>query len=183
MTVFSAGPLDGRVTGWDADTGVDSATRMVKRAAENDAALGMAGRRATNLGLREVQYDGGAVDLDLLRRQLAGADVCTTPPRSESTMLTRSNRVVRDACLAVQPDAHLYADNPYCHFSADIELPEGLRIGLRRVLVGLTPEQRERKAKAISCYAGEITKLEGILGGVPTRTQLKYEVFWEPTQR
>src|SRR5438105_3115344 len=70
VTVFTAGPAPGVITGWDRDTGVDSATRMNQRVVENDEALAVAGRRATNLGFLEAMYDGGGLDIDVLRRHL-----------------------------------------------------------------------------------------------------------------
>jgi hypothetical protein len=182
ITVFSAGPLDQRVTDWDADTGVDSATRMVQRVVENDAALSLAGRRAINLPLRERQYDGGAVDHDLLRPRLGEAARVYVPSgtaRNEG-WVNAEHGVVRDACLAIRPDAYLYADNPYWQFRDDPELPLGWGIGLRRCVVELTSEQRERKAEAIRCYAGELTKLERIFGPCADPDHLEYEVFWAP---
>ena len=179
LTVFTAGPDDDRVTEWDADTGVTSAERMVQRAAENSAALALAGRRAVNLGLREGQYDGGHVDPSVLREPLSRADVVYVPAGSGSTHANREHAVVRDACLAVCPHALVYADNPYWYFRDDATLPPGLDLGLRRVVVELTPSQREQKADAIACYAGELMKLEGFFGPCTDPSRLQYEVFWE----
>jgi hypothetical protein len=152
---------------------------MVQRAAENSAALALAGRRAVNLGLREGQYDGGHVDPSVLREPLSRADVVYVPAGSGSKHANREHAVVRDACLAVCPDAVVYADNPYWYFRDDATLPPGLDLGLRRVVVELTASQRTQKADAIACYAGELMKLEGFFGPCTDPSHLQYEVFWE----
>jgi hypothetical protein len=183
LTVFTAGPDDDRVTEWDADTGVTSAERMVQRAAENSAALELAGRRAVNLGLREGQYDGGKVDPAVLREPLSHADVVYVPAGSGSKHANLEHAVVREACLSVCPNAFVYADNPYWHFRDDATLPPGLELGLRRMVVELTPTQRAQKADAIACYAGELMKLEAFFGPCTDPARLQYEVFWESAER
>jgi hypothetical protein len=45
VTVFTGGPAAGVTTSWDADTGVDSATRMAQRIEENRVALAVAATR------------------------------------------------------------------------------------------------------------------------------------------
>ncbi len=182
LTVYTAGPTDGRTTIWDADTGVDSATRMVQRAVENDAALAMAGRHATNLGMAEpIDYDGGPIDQGILAAQLAGAETVYVPAAigtKQSGFSNGEHALVRDACLLARPDAVLYADNPYALFRKDVSLPASLAAGRRRVVVALEAEQRERKAAAIRCYAGELVKLERMFGPCADPARLNYEVFW-----
>jgi hypothetical protein len=60
VTVFSGAPESGFVSPWDADSGVDSATRMAQRVAENRAALAVAGREAVDVGLPECGYPAAA---------------------------------------------------------------------------------------------------------------------------
>jgi len=180
VTVFTAGPADRRIVPWDADTGVDSATRMVQRAAENDAALALAGRRATNLGFLENMYDDGSIDLAVLGDHLAQAELVYIPAGVGIEHVNPEHCVARDACLSIRPDARLYADNPYCHFRPDIELPAGIGVGLTRTVVPLTSEQRSRKAEALRCYAGELAKLEELYGPCTDPDRLQYEVFWAP---
>ena len=180
LTVFTAGPTDERTTEWDADTGATSAERMRKRAAENDAALAVAGRTAINLGLREGQYDGGIVAPSDLATHLAEADVVYVPAGVGLDGVHPEHVTVRDVCLALRRDARLYADNPYSHFT-DIE-PHGMPEGLERTVVELTPEQRLRKARAIHCYTGELRKLAGLFGSFANPDRLRFEVFWEPPQ-
>ena len=61
VTVFTAAPPPGFVSDWDRDTGVDSATRMAQRTAENRAALAVAGREPVDVGLLECEYPGGGI--------------------------------------------------------------------------------------------------------------------------
>jgi len=174
VTVFTGGPEPGIVTEWDRDTGVDSATRMVQRAEENRRALALAGRRPTDLGLLEGQYGSGEVDAAVLATPLRDADVVYAPAGVGVEHVNAEHVVVRDACLAVRPDARLYADQPYSLFRADSELPAALD----RRLVELTPAQRAGKARAIACYAGEIDKLERTYGSITDEARLLYEIFW-----
>ena len=180
VTVFTAGPDDDRTTEWDADTGVTSAARMLQRAAENEAALALAGRTAANLGLRESQYDGGAVDPELLRPYLHDAETVYVPSGTGAEIVNPEHVVVRDACLALRSDAVLYADNPYWHFSPALSLP--VVIGRERSIVELSADERERKAAAIRCYAGELAKLEEAYGPCADPSVLRYEVYWRPNR-
>jgi len=183
VTVFTAGPAPGIVTGWDRDTGVDSATRMIQREVENRAALALAGRSATNLGFLETQYGAGGLDGSALADHLRDADVVYAPAgiATRASQVNGEHGVVRDACLSVRPDVVLYADQPYCHYRADTELPAGMSIGLTRKVVVLSAEQRDRKAEAIRCYTGELTKLVNIFGlALTDPDQLQHEIFWTP---
>jgi hypothetical protein len=87
---------------------------------------------------------------------------------------------VRDAVLSVRPDAVLYADQPYCGFRQDIELPAEVRCGYAAELVSLLPEERTRKAGAVNCYAGELAKLESMYGAFAAPEHLEYELHWRP---
>jgi hypothetical protein len=180
ITIFTAGPRPGVVADWDRDTGVDSATRMKQRVAENDAALAVAGRRATNLGFLEAMYDGGGIDINVLREHLLEARSVYIPAGVGLVHRNAEHAVVRDACLSVRPDSRLYADQPYCHFRSDIDLPEGFGFGLRRVEVSLSVAERERKAQAIRCYLGELVKLERLFGPCTDANRLGGEAFWVP---
>src|SRR5581483_714667 len=92
--------------------------------------------------------------------------------------VNREHAAVRDVCLAVRPDAVLYADQPYCEFRADTVLPPELAVGRERRLVELAPRERERKAEAIACYAGEIAKLERAFGPITQPGRLANEIFY-----
>ena len=179
LTVFTEGPQQaGFVADWDADTGVDSSTRMRRRADENRAALALAGAGPVDLGALEGIYGGGGVDRDELRPHLTGADAVYVPAGVGVEHVNREHVVVRDACLAVRPDCSLYADQPYSLFRDDTEPPPGLAPGLDRRVASLAPELRSRKARAIAAYAGEIGKLERAFGPITEPDRLGYEVFW-----
>ncbi len=181
VTTYTAAPKPGLVTDWDADTGVDSATRMRQRAAENRAALALAHCRPIDLGCLEMQYGGGEIDVDSLAHELGDADVVYAPAGTGVDNLSFEHIIVRDACRALRPDCRLYADQPYCLFRPDVELlpvPPGPE--LRRRVVCLTREQRRRKTDAIAKYTGEVPKLERLYGPMTDPERLCYEVFWLP---
>lgn len=179
LTVFTEGPdRPGFVAEWDADTGVDSATRMKRRAEENRDALALASRQPVDLGAREGIYGGGSVDPDELRPHLAGADAVYVPAGVGVEQINREHIVVRDACISVRGDCRFYADQPYSLFRGNTELPPGLAPGLARRVVTLGGDRRSRKAHAIACYAGEVAKLESAFGSITQPERLRHEVFW-----
>lgn len=182
LTVFSEGPDDDRVAWWDKDAGVTSRERMRQRSAENDVALTLAGAQAASLGLREEMYDGRRVRRRDLRRPLEQAARVYVCAGIGLEQVKKDHVLVRNACLAVRPDSILYADNPYCHFRAELELPIALAARYQRRVVALDEEERERKAEAIRCYRGEIEKLERVYGPFAVAEELPFEVFWEPVR-
>jgi hypothetical protein len=178
VTVFTGGPPPGTLTAWDADSGApDSATRVEQRRAEDAAALALVGCDFAHLGLREGQYGEGRCPPEAVAPAIEAADVVYAPAGIGEPHANREHIVVRDAVLAVRPDAWLYADQPYCRFSPATELPGSPR---QRELVTLTGEQRAGKAEAIRCYAGELWKLERDFGAFARPARLAYEVLWAP---
>jgi hypothetical protein len=183
VTVFTAAPDDADLqTRWDRDTGVSSQVRMAQRVAENEAALAVAGRTATNVGLLEGQYGGGIVEADALRPYLEAADVVYLPAAVFLRGANTEHEAVRDAGLTIRPDATLYADQPYCLFRSDVELPVERRQGREHIEVRLTADERERKAEAITCYAGELAKLESFFGPFSDPDRLLGEALWRPVR-
>jgi LmbE family N-acetylglucosaminyl deacetylase len=180
VTVFTGAPEPGFVSAWDADTGVDSATRMGQRIAENRAALAVAGREPVDLGLPEVLYGGGVVPPDAIAGHVVAADAVYAPAGVGLAYVNEEHGVVRDAVLALRPDARLYADQPYCQFRDDTELPAELADGRFATPVRLAHEQRLRKLAALRCYAGELPKLERSFTPFLTPERLEYELFWAP---
>jgi hypothetical protein len=185
VTVYTAGPDDpALISRWDADTGVTSQVRMQQRAEENRAALAIAGRGVTNLGALEGQYGDGSVDEEVLATAISDADTVYLPAAtaSQDDQVNKEHVRVRDAGLRIRPDALLYADQPYNHFRAELELPADLqdRFGdTQEVLLSLT--QRERKASALACYAGELQKLANAFGlELTDPAVLTRETFWQP---
>ena len=185
VTVYTAGPDDPTlISRWDADTGVTSQVRMQQRAEENRAALAIAGRSATNLGGLEGQYGDGSVDEKALAAAIQDAGLVYLPAATatDEGHVNREHVRVRDAGLRIRPDAWLYADQPYNHFRAGLELPADLRERYSpREEVLLSPEHRERKARALGCYAGELQKLVKAFGLQLTDPDvLTRETFWQP---
>jgi LmbE family N-acetylglucosaminyl deacetylase len=181
VTVFTGGPESGFLGAWDSDSGApDSATRMEQRRAEDRAALTLAGCACVHLGLLEVEYGGGECPPKAIAHVLADAAVVYAPAGIGLRHVNTEHTRVRDAVLSLRPDAVLYADQPYCGFLPDTRAPEGLATGRTSEVVALTVEQRERKSRAIRCYAGELTKLERpeSFGPFADPGNLGYEVFW-----
>jgi LmbE family N-acetylglucosaminyl deacetylase len=185
VTVFTGGPEPGFLGEWDRDSGAsDSATRMQQRRAEDAAALAVAACRYVHVGLLEVEYGGGACPPDAIAPHLDGADVVYAPAGIGLRHVNEEHGRVRDAVLTLRPDARLYADQPYCGFRPDTELASELGgTGSAREVVALAAQQRERKARAIRCYAGELPKLERpeAFGSFARPERLGYEVFWVAT--
>jgi LmbE family N-acetylglucosaminyl deacetylase len=185
VTFYTAGPDDpALVTRWDADTGVTSQVRMQQRAEENLAALAIAGRSATNLGGLEGQYGDGSVDEEVLAAAIRDAEIVYLPAATATHEdgINKEHVRVRDAGLRIRPDARLYADQPYNHFRAGLEPPADLRdrVGEKQEVL-LTSTQRERKATALACYAGELRKLAEAFGlELTDPAVLTRETFWQP---
>jgi hypothetical protein len=179
LNVFTGVPPPGMLTGWDAGSGApDSATRVARRHREDRDALAVAGRPARYLGLLEGQYGGRGVEPEDLRPHLPEDADVWIPAGIGVAGVNAEHVAVRDAVLALRRDATLYADQPYCRFRPDLELPPGLADGRRRVLVELTPRQRERKALALLRYAGEIPKLERDHTPFAHPRHLAHELCW-----
>ena len=181
VTVFTGGPEPGFLGAWDNESGApDSATRMEQRRAEDRAALALAGCAYVHLGLLEVEYGGGECPPNALAEVLADAPVVYAPAGIGLRHVNKEHGRVRDAVLSLRPDAVLYADQPYCGFRADTQLPPELAAGRRAEVVALTPEQRERKSRAIACYAGELRMLERpeSFGPFADPASLGHEVLW-----
>ncbi len=180
VNVFTGGPPPGYLTEWDRDTAAkDSASRMAQRRDEDRAALAVAGRSSVNLELVEQDYGDGHVSAAVLQPHLA-APVVYAPAGIGLKHVNQEHVRVRDAVLEVRPDACLYADQPYCLFRPEAELPAGLRGGLEVHHVSLSVAQRERKARAIHCYLGELPKLEAIFGRFGAAEFLEHETLWLP---
>jgi hypothetical protein len=179
LTVFTQGPEPGLVAEWDRDTGVDSATRMLQRAAENRAALALADRAPLDLGLKEAIYGGDGVDPDRMRMHLESADEVYVPAGTGVEHVNREHVLVRDACVVVRADCRFYADQPYSLFRPDTVLPSGIGASLRRRVVALDSGGRARKAAAIASYAGELAKLERSFGPLTDPERLVHEVVWD----
>jgi LmbE family N-acetylglucosaminyl deacetylase len=179
VTVLAGAPAPGGVASWDAAGGAsDSALRMKERRAEDRRALG-AIATVVHLDFADEQYvraamlqppERGAM-MDALRPIFAGAEVF-----APAALDNEDHVRVRDAVLALRPDATLYADLPYalrCGF--------GLRDGLgRRAAVDtpLGPSLARAKLHAVRAYASQLRQLEADFGDFVTEAALGRERFW-----
>lgn len=183
VTVFTGSPEDPNlVTDWDRDTGLTSKERMAARIDENRAALAVAGRSPIDLGFLESQYGGRSIDAGVLAERLRDAELVYLPAGTgvPGGRVHPEHVLVRDACLELRPDARLYADQPYCLFRPGLEPPAPLRDRYSEAdNILLTLPQRERKAEAITLYAGEVPKLDRAFGIRLTDPEvLVRETFW-----
>ena len=116
--------------------------------------------------------------MDALGPHLVGADSVYAPAGVGVRHVNAEHVAVRDASLAIRPDATLYADQPYCLFRSEIDLPHELAAGRQRLALRLESRERERKAQAIRCYAGELGKLERAFGSCTDPDDLVGEAVW-----
>jgi hypothetical protein len=153
---------------------------MRERLDEDRAALAVAGRTPVHLGLLEPYYGGSRVSADDLRPHLDPAALVYAPAAVGLKRIHTDHVDVREAVLSVRPDAMLYADQPYCRFRPDIALPNELGNGYAAELVALSPGERERKTRAVHCYAGELAKLESMYGAFAAAEYFEHELYWAP---
>lgn len=121
VNVFAGMPQEGTLTRWDAVTGAhDSAHRAGERMAEDAEALGLAGRRPTNLSLLDAEYREPAppYGLDDLDRALAEAFSAASHvhvpagigANADHLLVRRYGRMLLRAGIPVT----IYAELPYC---------------------------------------------------------------------
>jgi LmbE family N-acetylglucosaminyl deacetylase len=208
VNVFTAPPPPGTPpTVWDRLCGATDPVRlMADRAAEDRAALALAGRTPVNLPFVDLQYRGSG--RSPLLREL-DSEVCSR--------LEAASAVLAPACLGTRHDDHrfarryalrlrsaglpvtLYADVPYCvefgwpHWVTGVPRSQRLDVdatwradlaasGIQDVeptVVALGEERGRAKLEAMRAYA---TQFEGLNGGPLGRLENPlihgYEVFW-----
>ena len=153
VTVLAGVPPEGVLGDWDAAGGAASSReRVLERRAEDERALALSGARAVHLDFLDSQYwrDGAPPALDGLDAYLTG-DVYAPAGIGNSDHV-----LVRDAVLAVRPDAVLYGDLPYAQ-------RHGFG-GIERELV-LGDALLEEKLAASRCYATQLVQLEADFPG------------------
>lgn len=200
VTVLAGLPPDGVVGAWDAGSGADdSRSRVAERRAEDLRALALTGAAHVHLDFLDRQYvgRGGArapaeADVsDALRPLLLDAEEVYAPSAlSARTLRSRlrpsghsDHRLVRDAALAVRPDAILYADLPYARHprSGGFRLPREVRgRGLRRHVVRLGAATIAEKLRAVECYATQLAPLARAFGDFVSEPTLGTEAYWAP---
>jgi hypothetical protein len=120
-TVFGGLPVPGVLTRWDALTGAtESLARARERIAEDDAALGLIGKRAERLGLLDGEYrePEPPYSLSTVDRAVSASfprlSVVHAPAgiggNQDHLLVRRYARMLH----RIGVEVHLYADFPYC---------------------------------------------------------------------
>ncbi len=198
VNVFAGAPPAGSPPGWwDRLTGVpDPGARVAERAAEDLAALALAGRAALNLDLLEAQHRRAPLRPEALAGRLAAALAGFDGIHAPAALGSHPDHaLVRDAALLLRSTSmrtHLYADLPHAIAAGwpTWVAPGGGRTVDERwaqALAGIGPlrarvhalalaEQR-RKLAAIRTYRTQVDELDRMLG--PIGRSAGYEVSWE----
>jgi hypothetical protein len=113
-----------------------------------------------------------------LRPHLAGCDSVLVPAGIHNS----DHKLVRDAALALRPDAALYADLPYAlhpdlgGFALPPEVASG---GRSRRDLRLDPAATAAKVAACRCYGTQLEQLVDTFGPFLDGDALSLEVLWE----
>ena len=188
VTVFGGEPPAGPLWSHDAEPpgAVDSATRLRARAEENRTALALTGSTHVDLDFLDSQYkvpgakQPAGADLSPF---LLGAGLVFCPAGTGRKNRHTDHVRVRELVMGVRPDASLYADQPYFRFPADLDaLP--VEAGYTTDVVRLSVEQAKRKVAAISCYVGEVPRVDDMALRLDhAAEEFLYEVFWHPVKK
>jgi len=187
VTVLAGLPPPGRVASWDAAGGAtDSFQRVEERRLEDEKALAVVGATPVHLAFADGQY----VSERMLAKPRKGDIVARLEPllRDVTDVYTpagignREHALVREAVLAVRPDAVLYADLPYALVPAlgGFNLPR--RVGRERepLDVWLEPAVIEAKLRAVRSYQTQLPQLERDFGWFVNDHGLGHERLWPP---
>ena len=199
VTVFAGFPPPGTLGAWDADGGAtDSRQRIADRREEDREALLRSGASLVHLDFPDVQYVAmGAVpatpahELEAaLREQLREATTVLAPsalsamrrPHWLRRRRYSDHRFVRDAVLAVRPNATLYADLPYAlnPRTGGFALPRdidgrGYVEHRRQLPAGLAAD----KVDSVRCYSTQLDQLIATFGDFVNPEGMGLEVYWE----
>jgi LmbE family N-acetylglucosaminyl deacetylase len=200
VTVLAGFPPAGTLGTWDAAGGAtDSAQRIGERRSEDRNALERSGAAPVHLEFPDREYVGLGVCPQptsqsltaSLRNYLMDATVVFAPAAvstNSANPLRRlrrrgrsDHRLVRDAVLAIRPDATLYADLPYAlspdrGFVLPKELDRAGRTERRRELDATLVAE---KLESVRCYATQLDQLVDLFGDFVNEASLKREVLWE----
>jgi LmbE family N-acetylglucosaminyl deacetylase len=204
VTVLAGFPPAGTLGPWDAAGGAaDSAERIGERRREDRNALERSGAVPVHLEFPDREYVALGVcprpTLETLKAGLDGYLTRATVVFAPAAVSTNSanplrrlrrrgrsdHRLVRDAVLALRPDATLYADLPYA-LSPDrgSVLPRELdRAGRAERRYELDATLVAEKLESVRCYATQLDQLVGLFGDFVVEDSLKLEVFWESESR
>ena len=188
VTVLAGVPPAGVVGDWDVEGGTsDSATRVLERREEDRQALARSGCRVVHLDFVDSQYCGQpGVETPTvegiaagLRDLVAAAEAVHAP----AGIFNLDHKLVRDAVLAVRPDATLYADIPYTLHPdmGGFELPPELAAaGRERREVRLDAALVAEKIASARCYTTQLDQLTASYGPYLDEAGVGREVFWDP---
>lgn len=206
VNVFAAPPRSSVLTAYDRIAGASSsAARMVERAAEDKAALGLAGRTPLNLPLLESSYRKRAPAVAEVLATIADSVPAVSAVLAPAGIgLHPDHLLVRAAALRLARAGvplRLYADLPYCvaygwpawvtrtrpdpHLDVDAHWSSALA-GVRRLGAGLKPQVHEltadeqsAKLAALRRYATQYATLSrGPLDVLADPLVLAFEVTW-----
>jgi hypothetical protein len=191
VTVLAGIPPPGVVGTWDMSGGaVDSHDRVRERRAEDERALVPSGTKWLHLDFTEAQHvclEGLTAPTHEnlvagLRPVLSTAVTVYCP----AGIWNSEHKSVRDAVLALRPDAVLYADLPYAlrPDMGGFELPPEIASTERhRHEIALDDLQGALKVQAARCYVTQLPQLIDIFGPFVNEHDLRREVFWLVTPR
>jgi LmbE family N-acetylglucosaminyl deacetylase len=203
ITVLAGFPPVGTLGTWDSAGGAtDSRERIAERREEDRKALALSGAELIHLDFPELQHvQTGAIAPPTptsveaaLRALLDGATTVFAPsalsanrwPQRLRPRRYSDHRFVRDAVLAVRPDATLYADLPYAlnPRSGGFKLPRDVDPS-RRVerRLRLDDDLVAMKVESVRRYATQLPQLEGIFGDFVNPRGLGLEVYWALAER
>ncbi len=186
ITVLAAIPPPGQVARWDADGGAtDSSRRVRERRDEDRRALAVCGADPVYLDFADKQYTAAgmlaAPSPEAIQAALAPLLHDASGVYAPAGIGNTDHVVVRDAVLAVRPDATLYADLPYALRIeyGGFELPAPLQAAARVVEdVALTDPVVEAKLAAARCYTSQLPQLVAFFGDFVNPAGLGHERFW-----
>ncbi len=184
VTVLAGVPREGVLGEWDEEGGATtSRERVLERREEDRQALALSGSSYLHLDFHEEQHVGAANSPTIanlaegLRPIVGPADLVYAP----AGILNNEHKWVRDAALALRPDAILYADLPYA-------LKAGFELSADVPPAGRTPrdlyldaELAAEKIRAFECYRTQIDQLVDAFGPFVNAEGLGREVFWTST--
>lgn len=207
FNVFTAVPSDPTPTAWDRICGAsDAAAHTRARIAEDEAALRLADRTATNLGFLDAQYRVARrqplfEELDTAVREVAPVVSVAYAPACLGVG-HEDHALVRDYAMRLRGagiDVVLYADAPYAvqfgwpawvsgsardpHLDVDVAWERGMRsAGLTPAdaeVVRLPPRSAQRKLAAMRMYATQFSGLnQGCVGLLENPEIHGTEVYW-----
>ncbi len=202
VTVFAGFPPPGTLGSWDAGGGAtDSRERIAVRRDEDRAALRRSGAQLAHLDFPDVQYVAmgaapatAARELEAALRDLIKDDQTVLAPSALSAMRRlhwlrprrySDHRFVRDAVLAVRPNATLYADLPYAlnPRTGGFKLPRDInRSGYLERRRELDAELVADKVESVRCYSTQLDQLIATFGDFVNPEGMGLEVYWESTR-